>query len=244
MLALTNKENKEIQRVKKQEQDYAKELKRREKEKLEKERIEKEQAEKAEKERLAKEKAEKERQEQERAEQERLEKERIAKQEAKRAEQERLEKEKQEKERLLREEAEKERIAQEQAEKERQEQERLQQETERLLVSEQEQDSAETTAPKARPTHERKAMQAVSSFEFFGWRIFVARLYGRVNVEDLATGERFSVQLHDMIIQSDWQYDQDGERFYLHQTPLIIEIVGNVVFISHVEHGVSLTVRV
>lgn len=244
VLALTNKENKEIQRVKKQEQDYAKELKRREKEKLEKERIEKEQAEKAEKERLAKEKAEKERQEQERAEQERLEKERIAKQEAKRAEQERLEKEKQEKERLLREEAEKERIAQEQAEKERQEQERLQQETERLLVSEQEQDSAETTAPKARPTHERKAMQAVSSFEFFGWRIFVARLYGRVNVEDLATGERFSVQLHDMIIQSDWQYDQDGERFYLHQTPLIIEIVGNVVFISHVEHGVSLTVRV
>ena len=92
--------------------------------------------------------------------------------------------------------------------------------------------------------YERKTTQAVSHFEFFRWRIFVARLHGRVNIEDLATGERFSVQLHDMTVQSDWCYEQENDSYHLKHVPLVIDIVGNMVFINHLEHGMSLTIRV
>lgn len=265
-LALTDRENKEIQRLKKMEQDHQKEQARLEKERLEKERLEAErlEAERLEMERqkqLEKERLEQERQEQERLEQERLEQER---REREKLEQERLEKERLEKERLEQERLEKERQEQEQLEMERLEQEKTRLEEERLAqerlaqsaCEQAQQDAsservASSSANKAQASPDRFATQyrpqttqAVSSFEFFGWRVFVARLHGRVNIEDLATGERFSVQVHDGLIQSDWHCEQDGNSYRFMGVPLLVEVVANMVFISHLEHGISLTIKV
>lgn len=249
VLALNDKENKEIQRLKSLAHEHQKQEERKQKERLEQERqaqLEQERQEKLKQERLEQERREQERLEQERQaqiekerleqiEKERLEKERQEKLEQERQEQERqaqIEKERQEQERLAQE-----KLAQEQLEKERQ---ALTQSPEQTPVR-----APQTHDTPAQPTYTQrtKVVQMVSVFEFFEWRIFVARLYGRVNVESLVTGERFSVQIDGELVQSDWDYTKEGDSYAL-AVPLAIHVVGNMVFIDHLEHGVSLTIRI
>lgn len=229
ILALTDEEHRQIQRLKKKENDAIKA------QKAEQERLERLEREKAEQERLEKEKLEKEKQEKER-----LEKEKQAKQE----QLERMQKEQLEKKAL-----EKKALEEQALEKQaKAEQERLQQaqqpldnkhDTQPLVLSEQ---GALTPFGEEVGIMTATSKKMVSEFVFFEWRIFVARLYGRVNVESLATGERFSVQVGTGTVQSDWQYQSQDDGYHLLGVPLRISVVGQSVVVHHLYEGVSTTV--
>lgn len=233
---------------------------------LEKEqkRIKKEAEAKAEQERLEAERLEKERLKAERLEQERLEQERLTQE---RAEQERLEQERLELERLEQERLEAERLAeaqrltqleQERLEQEKVEQERLAQQAQAIAEqSEQEQlanqrltlQSSQFTQsplppmpkPLATTAIVKGSQPAISELHFFGFRVFVARLYGRVNLENMATGERCSL-LADGTLYSDWAYQSEGNAYYLVGAPIVLEKLEHQIRLTHTEHGMSLLI--
>lgn len=262
ILAINDKEQRELKELKKEKQLA--------------EKRHKEAQEKAEKERLAKEKAEQERLEQERLAQERVEQERLEQErlEQERLEQERLEQERLEQEKIEQERLEQERLAQEQLEREQAEQARLEQERlaqeqlegecltqeqaeQACLAQEQKQVYLEDEAvvaisqtppssPAPMPDCEalpvrRAAQKAISELQFFEWRVSVYRLAQRINIENSTTGERCSY-LADGTLHSDWQYHVDGVRHHFVRVPLILEKVGERVRLYHTEHDVELMV--
>lgn len=261
ILALTDKEHKEVQRLEQEQRNFIKaqqaeaerlakeaQQKAEEQEKLEKALL----AKKAEQERLEREKLE---QEQQRLEQERLEKE----QEQQHLEQECLEKE-QEQQRLEQECLEK--VYAEQAVLEKQHSATVQEQIIPVVISEQptvelssdvlpeiqdfnpslsegnyQQNSSIKFSPLSTPL-----IKATSELQFFNWRIFVSRTYQRINIEDIGTGQRCSLYLADGVLQSDWQYQQVNGCYHFTQLPLMIEIVGQKVQLHHLEQGIDLVV--
>ena len=76
---------------------------------------------------------------------------------------------------------------------------------------------------------------------FFNWRVFVSRLYGRVNVESLQTGERWSLHLPSGQVQSDWGYQTNGAGVYqLIGVPLVIYVEAGHIRLKHTEQGAYL----
>lgn len=268
ILILNNQEQKEIARLQKEQERAEKErlaaIKKAEQEKLEAEKAEqkrlaKEQAEKerAEKERLEQERLEKERLEKERLEREQAEKERLEKE---KLEQERLQAQKAEAERLEQERLEQEKLAQQKAEQERLEKERLEKEQPKQEDLEQAQpaykqistptpstESLHTpeppivVAPKSTPVPTTdKPIKPTSELNFFGWRVFVARLHKRLNLECTQTGQRLSLYWQTLEMHSDWHYHQDDNRFVLMGLPLVIDVVDDKVKLHHSEHQIDL----
>lgn len=268
ILALTDKEHKEMQRLEQEQKNALKEqqaeqerLEREAKQKAEEEeKIQKALLAKQEKERLEKEQAERERQEQQRLakeqeEQQRLEQERL---EQERLAQEQAERERQEQERLAKEQAEQQRLEQERLEQQRLLEEKRQQElsaVEQSVVNQQQEaqpilhNMTETaqnlpisptfTQNSISPT---TATKATSELQFFQWRIFVARLHQRINIEDTTTGQRCSIYWATGTIQSDWQYQQHNGRFEFTHLPLVITTQAQQITLFHVEHGIQLTI--
>ncbi len=253
--AQKDRETQEKLRAEKERQQAERQLKReREYEKSKQERQERE---RKEKERKEQERLQQERLEQERKEQERKEKERLEQEQAQKAqlEKERLEQERKEQERLEQERLAQEKLAQEQV----QEQARLAQGLAQDLTQEcQNQNLAPTPpvtpnpqqeppqqTPTAAPMLSAPIMESVSAtceLTFFCYRVFFSRLYQRFNVENLQTGERWSLHLPTGQVQSDWHYQTAANVYHLMSVPLSIYSEQQQIRLHHRQQGAWLMV--
>lgn len=219
----------------------------------EQERLAREQAEQerlakalAEQQRLAEEQAEKERIAQELAEQERLareqaEQERLAKE---LAEQQRLAEERAEQERLAKELAEQQRLAEEQAEQQRiaeQNAKPVEEIVETVQTSSITPTMLFTTT--ALPKSEFASRKATTEFVVFGVRIFMSRVHKRLNIEDIDTGERWSLNVQTGQIQSDWHYQQQQGYYHLPDVRLNVYVTQEYVHIQQLDQGVSVQIQ-
>lgn len=86
--------------------------------------------------------------------------------------------------------------------------------------------------------------KAITELRFFNWRIFVTRIYQRINIEDLETGERWSLQLSTKQVQSDWAYILEGNCYHLTELHLLINVQDNLVNVRHLEYGIDLNIHI
>lgn len=257
ILALTPKENAKKQRVEQiiKEQELVEQKRLEEEARLEHERLEKERLEQEEKQRQEQERLEEEtRQEQERLKQEQAERERLEKERQDQLEKERLAQAQLEQARLLQEQLEQDRLKQEQLAQQQAEHERLEQERqenpEQQHLEQERSEPEQLTQTQQTPTPPvstatlapiTSSVSPTCDLLFFNWRVFVSRLYGRVNVESLQTGERWSLHLPSGQVQSDWQYQTNEAGVYqLIGVPLVIYVEAGHIRLKHIEQGAYL----
>lgn len=252
----------EAERIAEEQRLEAERIAREEQQRLEAERIAEEQ--RLEAERIA----EKQRIEAERiAEEQRIEEERLAREEQQRLEAERLAKEEAQRleaERLAREEQqrlENERLAQTETVMTEPENIAQQTTTETISVPEMTQAVASTPipptanvtpSPSPAPSHlnftpaplfEMASRKATTEMVLFGLRIFVSRVHQRLNIEDVNTGERWSLQLNSQHIQSDWQYQQQQNMYHISALRINIIVLSEYIQIQHLEYGISTQIQ-
>lgn len=88
----------------------------------------------------------------------------------------------------------------------------------------------------------RLSYKATTELHFFNWRIFVNRLHQRLNIEDGTTGERCSLYLAEQRLQSDWGFVQHENGFEFSYLPLRLNLTRDGVVLTHIEHGAELSV--
>lgn len=265
-LAKEEQKRLEAERIAKEQARLEAERIKEEQERLEAERIAQEEQERLEAERIAQEehaRLEAERIAQE--EQARIEAERIAQEEQARIEAERIAQEEQariEAERFAQEqvliEAEQQRIAQEQARIEAeqriaQEQARIEAERiARLNAQTTVQSTTSTTTTNISNTHlnmnpaplfDSTSRKATTEMMMFGLRIFVSRVHKRINIEDVNTGERWSLHLLSQQVQSDWQYQQQQNAYHIPALRINVIVLANDIQIQYLEYGVSTQIQ-
>lgn len=82
--------------------------------------------------------------------------------------------------------------------------------------------------------------KATTEMHFFSWRIFISRMHQRINIEDCATGEHCSLYFTEQRLQSDWSYIQNNNNFEFSYLPLILSMSDKGILLKHTEHGVNL----
>lgn len=93
------------------------------------------------------------------------------------------------------------------------------------------------------PLFEMATRKATTEFVLFGLRIFVSRVHQRMNIEDINTGERWSLQLNTQHIQSDWQYQQQQNVYHISVLRINIIVLSEYIHIQHLEYGVSTQIQ-
>lgn len=93
------------------------------------------------------------------------------------------------------------------------------------------------------PTQQTSQRKITSELQFFHWRVFFSRMYQRLNIEHLETGERWSLHIPTGQIQSDYHFVIQDNHYYLTGIALMIAVSNTQILIYHLEHGISLTIH-
>lgn len=88
-----------------------------------------------------------------------------------------------------------------------------------------------------------QSRKAITEFEFFGARIFVSRTHQRMNIEDIETGERWSLHLKTGKVHSDWALVIQDKNYHLPELRLMVAVDEQQIHLQQLDHGISLSIQ-
>lgn len=91
-------------------------------------------------------------------------------------------------------------------------------------------------------TNKLQSRKAITEFEFFGARIFVSRIHQRINIEDIETGERWSLHLKTGKIQSDWEFSIKDQHYHLAELRLVVVVTAQYIQLQQLNHGIEMSI--